>query len=143
MANTNLFIAVGVAFLLIILIPTVIFPIFYMVFSQYLGCQPVGNANLLFTFNVFNRPQVSAICPPNSQIYEGMLVYTVLLITIIGYILSRVSKYLPLLVIGAFLPSLYFILQKTVNVNLFNYQVIDIISILIMIIGGFLAWNES
>ncbi|MEM3860214.1 MAG: hypothetical protein QW478_12570 [Candidatus Micrarchaeaceae archaeon] len=143
MSATKLFIGIGIAILLVILIPSVIFPVFYIVFSPYLGCSPVGNANLLFTFNIFSGPSVSAICPSNTQIYYGLMVYTVLLISIISALIYRAGKYLPLVVIGAFLPSLVFFLQKLINISILNVQVIDIISIFIMIGGGILSWNES
>ncbi len=144
MSNTNGLVALGLAFVLVILIPSVVYPLFYVLFSSYLGCSSIGSINSMFSFNLFSKPSVSVVCPSNSNnIYIGLLIYTLILVVVISLFMARIDGYISLVVIGAFFPSLIFFIQKLVNINLFNYQMSLIISIPLMLLGGLIAWKKN
>ena len=89
--------AVLIALAEIILIPAMIFPLFYQYASPLLGCSPVGNGSL-FNINIFSNSKIGTVCPVSIPIYYYLLAVLIIAMAIFYFIGSSFSDYFYLVV---------------------------------------------
>lgn len=125
--------AVAVAAVLYILVPTLAYPAFYAFLSPYFGCTPLGNGEALFTSQALIQPQVSGLCK-GSAVYEGLLIYFSVITLLLSIGLFFANRAMPVLVIGVMLPNIYFAVAGLFGM-VFEGLAINIVSIIIIIAG--------
>ena len=125
--------AVAVAAVLYILVPTLAYPAFYAFISPHFGCTPIGNAASLFTSQALIQPEVSGLCTGNS-VYWGLLAYFAAITAVLSAGLFFANKSMPVIVIGVLLPDIYFAIAGLAGL-VYEGLVINMIGVVIILIG--------
>ena len=143
MSRSSLLLGITLAVVLYVVLPLIIFPVFYAFLSPAFGCSPIGDESNLFSLQVFQAPQIEATCPQNSNIYWGLLVYLLIITILLGILLFKVNVGLPVVLIGAIIPSFYFVVYGLGYVQGYDSTSINIISLFIILIGVCISWRKS
>lgn len=127
--------AVLIALAEIILIPAIIFPLFYQYASPLLGCSPVGNGSL-FNINIFSNSKIGTVCPVSIPIYYYLLAVLIIAMVIFYFIGSSFSDYFYLVVIAAATPSLIFVISGIYPLIIGYTTWFYILDVILLIVWG-------
>lgn len=137
----HILLPLGLAVTLSVIIPAVLFPVFYLLVSPSLGCTPVGNAQNLFSTKVFQGPQVEATCPPHDPgVYLAILIYISMIAVVMSIFIFSINKGSVIIIAGAFLPSIYFGSAGMGMIPQGGQQLINMIGVIIISIGVIASW---
>ena len=131
----------GLAVTLFVMIPSILLPAFYIIISPLAGCRPVGNVQNLFSTQVFQGPQIEATCPPkNTNVYMAILAYMTIITIAVSIALFAINKGFVIIILGAFLPYIYFGLAGAGMSFQGGQQIINILGVIIIGIGVIISW---